>query len=157
MPSSPKSYNPRVFYIEDEDERDQCQFVHVPRNGEKPERCQKDGMYRIGLVIFLCGWHMPGVGRHPGAEPIKIRKLEKAAGADEIINPQNDLGTVQQRLLIYFKANAGLTLSYAQIMESFPNLDNRQYISIAVTRLRREGAVIKNVPYVGYIYSDGTN
>lgn len=152
MPSSPKSYNPRVFYIEDENERDQCQFVAVPQNGESPTRCQKDGIYRIGLVIFLCGWHMPGVGRHPDTKPVEISKLEKPASARDIDPPVDSSFPVQARLLTYFKANEGLTISYAQIMKDFPNLDNRQYISIAISRLRKEGAVIKNVPYVGYTY-----
>lgn len=143
--NNPQKYDPIVFYIADKNERDQCQFIHVPANGESPSRCQHDGIYRIGLTIFLCGLHTPGVTPHPQSNPIDIRKIEK---------PKRKSGeTLPEHLLKYFQKNQGIVIPYSQIQADFPNLDNRQYISIIISRLRTDYETdIKNVPHVGYIY-----
>lgn len=154
MASSPKNYNPRVFYVANPDEQDQCQFVYQSKDDKKPSRCQRDGMYRIGLTIFLCGVHMPGIGRHPIINPVDVKKMEKPIDSDKITSPTAIPGaSLTTRLLEHFKTNQGLVLSYSQLMTNFPNIDNRSYLSIIISRLRSEkGARILNIPSVGYKY-----
>jgi hypothetical protein len=141
------TYNARVFLVEDEDQRDQCQFVYVPRNGETPTRCQKDGIYRIGLTIFLCGIHMPGFGRNPNPNPIQIKK-PRARGETR----QQAVGSrMEARLLEMFQENIGETVPYDFIQELFPSLSVRGSLQVLVSRLRKEhGARIVNVTHVGY-------
>lgn len=146
MASSPKTYNPRVFYVDDPDQQDQCQFVYLPHNGEKPKRCQHDGIYRIGLTIFLCGIHMPGVGRHPISNPIDVKKIETPLSS----KPRPG---IEKTLLDCFLSNQGVVLTYDEIQAQFPNLNTRQYIFIAISKIRHNsGATILNVPHVGYKY-----
>lgn len=140
------NYNPKTYYVEDEDQRDQCQFVYTPQDGEKPQRCQRDGIYRIGLTIFLCGYHMPGNGRNPHTKPVKIKRPAppRACPGDTAI---------ETRMLDFFRANPGQVISYADIQERFPVLDSRQYIFIVISKMRRfKGARLVNVTHVGYRY-----
>jgi len=44
-------------------------------------------------------------------------------------------------------------IPYAELQDKFPNLDSRQYIFIAISKLRRvKKADIVNVPHIGYRY-----
>lgn len=66
------TYNPVVYLIEDVAQMDQCQFVYEHLG--KLKRCKRDGKYRIGQTIFLCGYHMPGVGRRArNMKPIVVK------------------------------------------------------------------------------------
>lgn len=151
------AYNHRVFLIEDIDERDQCQFVYVPLNGEPPKRCQKDGIYRIGLTIFLCGVHMPGVGRHPNAKA----KAIKPKTSETLVIVRDEKGgerkvtkeSIHGRLLALLVANKGVVVNYSQIEESIPSLSVRSRIQTVVSQLRKwTGAHIVSVTHVGYKY-----
>lgn len=67
--SNKNYYNPVVFLLEDVADMQRCNFVY-----SNNERCKRDGKYRIGQSIFLCGYHMPGVGRRKNdMKPVVIR------------------------------------------------------------------------------------
>lgn len=123
------TYNPKVIFIEDENERDQCQFIYSDK-----KRCQHDGIYRIGLTIFLCGIHTPGVGRHHKVKPAKDHKK-----------------TVVEKLLDLLVTNIGNITTYDEINDQIPELFPRQYISVAISNLRKNHH-IENVQFVGYKY-----
>lgn len=130
------TYNHRVFLIENEDERDQCQFVYTPVGDEKPKRCERDGMYRIGLTIFLCGIHMPGIGRH---KEVKAKAVKK--------------DTVHDRLFALLSANAGEIVSYEDIESKFPVFEVRGNLHVAISQLRRKkDCNIVSVQGLGYKY-----
>lgn len=89
-------YNPVVYLIEDEAERERCQFVYptMPFSLMSGKQCKRDGKYRIGGTIFLCSYHMPGAGRRLGRHnPVVIkakREKEKAVESDSLAKMQPD-------------------------------------------------------------------
>lgn len=133
-------YNPKVFYIEDPDEQDQCQFVYAPIVPEgKPARCQKMGKYRIGLTIFLCGVHMPGMGRHLKVKPVKAR------------GEKHKKSTMVEKVLKLLVDNCDRVVTYDEIFEILPSVTTRQYMMTVISNLRA-GHHIVNFAGTGYKY-----
>lgn len=78
-------YNPVVYLIEDEAERGRCQFVYPTMSFSltSGKQCKRDGKYRIGETIFLCGYHMPGAGRRRGRlNPVVIKSMTSHANGN---------------------------------------------------------------------------
>lgn len=86
-------YNPVVYLIEDEAERERCQFVYqaMPFSLTSGKQCKRDGKYRIGETIFLCSYHMPGAGRRLGRHnPVVIKAKRGKEKAVESGIPRKD-------------------------------------------------------------------
>lgn len=56
-----------------------CEYTYRYWTG-KEKACGKSAKYRIGLSIFLCGIHCPGVGRYPVRVPAQARADTPARG-----------------------------------------------------------------------------
>ena len=145
-----RSYGQRFFFIEDEDERQQCQFVYVPLKGEPPRRCERVGIYRIGLTIFLCGRHMPA------SKPVRATDDRPPEYPDSREESGFSEKSIHGRLLALFIDNAGQVVTYGDIEAEIPQLSNRRIIQTVVSQLRRwTGSHIVSFARIGYKYIGG--